>query len=82
MFILDAWIHSFVYISHDVVTRGYIHLVFIIFIRAGGRSKSEVISVGSQISTRVGRKFSVLQRFQDNAVFLMHKYIVHSHSQV
>ena len=32
MFILVAWIHCFVYISNDVVTRGYIHLVFIILI--------------------------------------------------
>ena len=31
MFILVAWIHCFVYISNDVVTRGYIHLVFMIF---------------------------------------------------
>ena len=31
MFILAACIHCFVYISHDVVTRGYIHLVFISF---------------------------------------------------
>ena len=31
MFILVAWLHCFVYISNDVVTRGYIHLVFIIF---------------------------------------------------
>ena len=27
-----AWIHCFVYISNGVVTRGYIHLVFIIFV--------------------------------------------------
>ena len=32
MFILVAWIHCFVYISNDVVTRGYIHLVLIIFV--------------------------------------------------
>ena len=32
MFILVAWIHCFVYISNGVVTRGYIHLVFIIFV--------------------------------------------------
>ena len=32
MFILVAWIHCFVYISNDVVTRGYIHLVFTIFV--------------------------------------------------
>ena len=32
MFILAAWIHCFAYISNGVVTRGYIHLVFIIFI--------------------------------------------------
>ena len=31
MFILAACLHCFVYISHDVVTRGYIHLVFISF---------------------------------------------------
>ena len=30
MFISVAWIHCFVFISNDVVTRGYIHLVFII----------------------------------------------------
>ena len=32
MFILVAWIHCFVYISNGGVTRGYIHLVSIIFI--------------------------------------------------
>ena len=32
MFILVAWIHCFVYISNRVVARGYIHLVFIIFV--------------------------------------------------
>ena len=32
MFILAAWIHSFVYISGGLVARGYIHFVFIIFI--------------------------------------------------
>ena len=32
MFILVAWIHCFVYISNDVVTRGCIHFVFIIFV--------------------------------------------------
>ena len=32
MFILVAWIHCFVYISNGVVTRGYIHLVFIFFV--------------------------------------------------
>ena len=32
MFILVAWIHCFVFISNGVVTRGYIHFVFIIFI--------------------------------------------------
>ena len=32
MFILAAWIHCFVYISKGLITRGYIHLVFIIFI--------------------------------------------------
>ena len=30
MFILAAWIHCFVYISKGLVTRGYIHFVFII----------------------------------------------------
>ena len=32
VFILVAWIHCFVYISNGGVTRGYIHLVAIIFI--------------------------------------------------
>ena len=33
MFVLVAWIHCFVYISNGVVnTRGYIHLVFMIFV--------------------------------------------------
>ena len=32
MFILVAWIHCFFYIFNDVVTRGYIHLVLIIFV--------------------------------------------------
>ena len=32
VFILAAWIHCFVYISKGLVTRGYIHYVFIIFI--------------------------------------------------
>ena len=32
MFILAAWIHCFVYISKGLVTRGYIHFVFIIFV--------------------------------------------------
>ena len=33
MFVLVAWIHCFVYISNDVVnTRGYIHLMFMIFV--------------------------------------------------
>ena len=30
MFILAAWIHCFVYFSKGLVTRGYIHFVFII----------------------------------------------------
>ena len=30
--ILVAWIHCFVYISNGVVTRGYIHWVFINFV--------------------------------------------------
>ena len=37
-------------------------------IRAGGRSKSRLISAGSQISTGVGRQLSILQRFHDNTV--------------
>ena len=32
VFILVAWIHCFVNISKGLVTRGYIHFVFIIFI--------------------------------------------------
>ena len=32
MFILAAWIHCFVYISKSLVTRGYIHFVFMIFV--------------------------------------------------
>ena len=32
VFILVAWIHCFVYISNSVVTRGYIHFVFIIVV--------------------------------------------------
>ena len=32
VFILVAWIHCFVYISRGVVTRWYIHYVFIIFV--------------------------------------------------
>ena len=32
MFILVPWIHCFVYISKGLVTRGYIHFVFIIFV--------------------------------------------------
>ena len=32
MFILVVWIHCFVYISNGVVTSGYIHFVFIIFV--------------------------------------------------
>ena len=32
MFILATWIHCFVYISKGLVTRGYIHFVFIILV--------------------------------------------------
>ena len=32
MFILVARIHCFVYISNYVVTKGYIHIVFIVFV--------------------------------------------------
>ena len=32
MFILVAWIHCFVYISNCMVTREYIHFVFIILV--------------------------------------------------
>ena len=32
MFILATWIHCYVYISKGLVTRGYIHFVFIIFV--------------------------------------------------
>ena len=32
MFILAAWIQCFVYISRGLVTRGYFHCVFIIFV--------------------------------------------------
>ena len=32
MFFLAAWLHCFVYISKALVTRGYIHFVFIIFV--------------------------------------------------
>ena len=34
-------------------------------IRAGGRNKSKLISVGYQISAGVGRQLSVLERFHD-----------------
>ena len=32
MFILAAWLHCFVYISKGLVTREYIHCVFIVFV--------------------------------------------------
>ena len=33
VFILVAYIHSFVYISNGVVTMGYVHVAFITFFR-------------------------------------------------